>query len=66
MEESLPGKKVSFKDSESALNSRSDMGYCQKKRECPDILYFFGYLASSVPFLPQTHLYRLLHFSRST
>lgn len=41
MEESLSGKQVRFKDSESALNSRSDMGYSQKKKkECPDILYF--------------------------
>lgn len=30
MEESLPGKQESFKDSESPLNSRSDMEYCQK------------------------------------
>lgn len=32
MEESLPGKQVRFKDSESALNSRSDMGYSQNKK----------------------------------
>lgn len=33
MEESLSGKQVRFKDSESALNSRSDMGYSQKKKK---------------------------------
>jgi len=41
MEETLPGKQVSFKDSVSALNSRSHMGYCQKRGNVQTLFYFF-------------------------
>lgn len=50
MEESLPGKQISFKDSESALNSRSDMGYCQKRGNVQ--IFFFFWIHSQLGTFP--------------
>lgn len=51
MEESLSGKQVRFKDSESALNSRSDMEYSQKKKGNVQIFFIF-WIASLLSTFP--------------